>query len=68
MLLVEDDRELVTLVERALTGEGYAVTTAPDGQRGLHLALTGSYDVMVVDRGLPAIEGLDLIARLRAEP
>ena len=65
LLLVEDDRELASLLERVLIGEGYRVTPAPDGQRGLHLALTGSYDVMVVDRGLPAIEGLDLITRLR---
>jgi two-component system response regulator QseB len=67
LLLVEDDRELAALLERVLVGEGYRVTSAPDGQRGLHLALTGSYDVMVLDRGLPAIEGLDLITRLRGK-
>ena len=66
LLLVEDDRELVTLMQRVLADEGYAVTVAADGQRGLHLALTGEFDVMLVDRGLPAIEGLDLIARLRS--
>jgi len=41
------------------------VTVAPDGQRGLHLGLTRSFDVMLIDRGLPAVEGLDLIGRLR---
>jgi two-component system response regulator QseB len=66
LLLVEDDRELSALLERMLTGEGYSVTTAIDGHRGLHLGLTGTFDVMVIDRGLPAVEGLDLIARLRA--
>jgi two-component system response regulator QseB len=67
LLLVEDDATLATLLVRALTGEGYAVTSAADGQRGLHLALTRQFDVMVVDRGLPAIEGLALVARLRAQ-
>jgi len=67
LLLVEDDGELSALLERVLVGEGYEVTVAADGHRGLHLGLTGSYDVMVVDRGLPAVEGLDLIARLRGK-
>lgn len=65
LLLVEDDRELSVLLDRVLGQEGYQVETAPDGQRGLHLALTRQFDVAVVDRGLPAIDGVDLIARLR---
>jgi len=65
LLLVEDDDDLAALLRRVLAGEGYQVTVAPDGQRGLHLALTRSFEVMVLDRGLPAIEGLDLITRLR---
>jgi two-component system response regulator QseB len=65
LLLVEDDGDLAALLVRVLTPEGYAVTIAHDGQQGLHLALTRTFDVMIVDRGLPAIEGLDLIARLR---
>jgi two-component system response regulator QseB len=67
LLLVEDDGNLATLLVRALTDEGYDVTSAADGQRGLHLALTRPFDVMIVDRGLPAIEGLALVARLRAQ-
>jgi two-component system response regulator QseB len=66
LLLVEDDRELAELLGRVLGDEGYTVTVAGDGQRGLHLALTTGYDAMVIDRGLPAVEGLDLIARLRS--
>jgi len=67
LLLVEDDRELADLLTRLLTDEGYDVTAAFDGQRGLHLALSRSYDVLIVDRGLPAIEGLDLVGRLRTQ-
>ena len=65
LLLVEDDGELAGLLTRVLADEAYHVTAAADGQRGLHLALTRSFDVLVVDRGLPAIEGLDLVSRLR---
>jgi two-component system response regulator QseB len=66
ILLIEDDAELAGLLDRVLTDEGYSVTRAGDGQTGLHLALTRSFEAMVVDRGLPAVEGLDLIARLRS--
>ena len=67
LLLVEDDRDLAGLLDGLLAEEGYDVETAPDGQRGLHLGLTRTYDVIVLDRGLPAIEGLDLLGRLRGK-
>ncbi|GAA2632656.1 response regulator transcription factor [Paractinoplanes durhamensis] len=66
LLLVEDDPELSEMLTETLTDEGYTVDRAADGQRGLHLGLTRSYDVMVIDRLLPALDGLDLLARLRA--
>lgn len=65
VLVVEDDRELGPLLLRLFRGAGYEPDLAPDGQAGLHLALTRRYDVLILDRGLPAIEGLDLLARLR---
>jgi two-component system response regulator QseB len=67
LLLVEDDGELAGLLSRLLTDEGYDVTVAADGHRGLHLALTRPFDVLVVDRGLPAVEGLDLVTRVRSK-
>ncbi|TDW21966.1 response regulator transcription factor [Kribbella kalugense] len=66
ILLIEDDADLASLLDRVLTDEGYAVTRAGDGHTGLHLALTQPVEAMIVDRGLPAVEGLDLIARLRS--
>ena len=66
LLLVEDDGDLAEVLTEALVGEGYAVDHAPDGQRGLHLGLTRPYDVLVIDRMLPALDGLELLARLRA--
>ncbi|MBM6404550.1 response regulator transcription factor [Phycicoccus sp. CSK15P-2] len=66
VLLVEDDGELREVVATALRGEGYLVDEAVDGQRGLHLGLTRPYDVMLIDRKLPALDGLDLLARLQS--
>ena len=66
LLLVEDDADLTDLVTDALVDEGYVVDQAPDGQRGLHLGLTRPYDVMVIDRRLPGLDGLDLVIRLRS--
>jgi two-component system response regulator QseB len=65
VLVVEDDRELSRLLLRVFRGAGYVAELAPDGQAGLHYGLTRRYDAMIIDRGLPAIEGLDLLARLR---
>jgi two-component system response regulator QseB len=67
LLLVEDEHELAAMLVDLLSTEGYLVEHAPDGQAGLHRALTSSYDVIVLDRGLPAIEGLDLLGRLRRQ-
>jgi two-component system, OmpR family, response regulator len=65
LLLVEDDRHLAAMLVELLSDEGYAVDRARDGQNGLHLALSRQYDVLVLDRGLPAMEGLELLRRLR---
>jgi two-component system response regulator QseB len=65
LLLVEDERELADMLVEVLTDEGYRVDHARDGQEGLHLGLTRRYDVIVLDRGLPAIDGLGLLRKLR---
>jgi two-component system response regulator QseB len=67
LLIVEDDRELRDMLARIFEDAGYLVDTAADGQAGLHAALTRGYDTLIVDRGLPAIDGLDLTARLRRQ-
>lgn len=67
VLLVEDDGELASMLVRLLRSEGYQVTHAPDGHTALHLGLTQGFDALVVDRGLPAVEGLDLLSRLRGK-
>lgn len=65
VLVVEDEAELARMLAGLLAEEGYAVDVAPDGHSGLHHGLTRHYDVVVLDRRLPAVEGLDLLARLR---
>ncbi len=66
LLLVEDDADLRAMLTELLTDSGYAVQAAADGQRGLHLGLTQTFDVLLLDRRLPVVEGLDLLAGLRA--
>jgi two-component system response regulator QseB len=65
LLLVEDDHDLAHMLAELLRDSGYSVDTAGDGQRGLHLALSDVYQVILIDRRLPVIEGVDVVARLR---
>jgi two-component system, OmpR family, response regulator len=65
VLIVEDDAELAELVRRLLVDAGDRVEVARDGQAGLHLALARRYSVLIIDRGLPGLDGLELLRRLR---
>ena len=66
LLVVEDDRALSAMLDELFTAEGYRVDTAYDAQQGMHSALTGDYDALIVDRGLAVMDGADLIALLRS--
>jgi two-component system copper resistance phosphate regulon response regulator CusR len=67
LLVVEDDLAIQSFLQRGLTEAGYEVDSASDGISGEHLALAGLHDAMVVDLGLPDMDGMDLIARCRAQ-
>lgn len=67
LLIVEDDRDLGQMLVDLFTEHRYTVDLALEGQRGLHLGLTRRYDAMVIDRGLPALDGVELIRRLRRQ-
>ena len=67
LLVVEDDLAIQSFLQRGLTEAGYEVDSASDGTSGEHLALAGLHDAMVVDLGLPDMDGMDLIARCRAQ-
>ena len=65
LLLVEDEAELAGMLRSLFLDEGYAVDVAANGQTGLHYGLTRSYDVVVLDRRLPVVEGLELVRTWR---
>jgi two-component system, OmpR family, copper resistance phosphate regulon response regulator CusR len=65
LLLVEDERKVSDLVARALRAERYAVDVAEDGQRGLELAASYDYDLIILDLMLPVLSGEELLRRIR---
>jgi two-component system response regulator PhoP len=65
VLLVEDEAPLREQLERQLRAAGYVVDSAADGEEGLYFGREYDYDAAIVDIGLPKIDGLEVIARLR---
>ena len=66
VLLVEDDTEAAAYIQRALREAGHNTDWAADGEDALHKAETGSYDVMIIDRMLPRLDGLSFLKRCRS--
>ncbi|PIW31403.1 MAG: DNA-binding response regulator [Rhodobacterales bacterium CG15_BIG_FIL_POST_REV_8_21_14_020_59_13] len=67
VLVVEDDPDLNRQLNRALTDAGYAVDVATDGEEGHFLGDTEPYDAVVLDLGLPQIDGVTVLERWRQE-
>jgi len=65
ILLVEDEEKLARFVELELNHEGYAVTKAFTGREGYDLAVSGEYDLILLDIMLPEINGMEVLRRLR---
>ena len=63
ILVIEDDKDTLDYLVKGLGESGHATDPAADGKDGLFLALEGDYDVLVVDRMLPALDGLSVIRR-----
>ncbi|WP_448585015.1 response regulator transcription factor [Thermaurantiacus sp.] len=66
ILIIEDEPNLRRQLKRTLEGAGYAVDTAPDGEEGQFLGETETYDAVVLDLGLPEIDGLSVLRSWRA--
>lgn len=66
VLLIDDDRELCALLKEYLAGHGLLLTTSHDGLDGVDKALSGQFSVVVLDLMLPALDGLDVLRRVRA--
>ena len=67
VLIVEDNRDLAGNLVDYLQSQGHVVDSAMDGITGLHLAVTGDFDAIVLDLALPGLDGTQLCHRLRAE-
>ncbi len=67
LLVVEDEAKLAEYLRKGLNAEGFVVDVANDGLEGLHLALEGEYDVIVLDRMLPGLDGMALLSALRSK-
>src|SRR5574340_1818074 len=67
ILVVEDEQRLAYLLRRVLLEERHSVDVAHDGNTGLDLALSDTYDVIILDIMLPGIDGIEVCRQMRAE-
>jgi DNA-binding response OmpR family regulator len=65
-LIVEDEPRMLELLRKGLYEHGFTVMTAPDGETGLEIATEHSFDAVVLDIGLPRMDGYRVMERLRA--
>jgi DNA-binding response OmpR family regulator len=65
ILIAEDEEGVVAFLEKGLRASGYAPTTVGDGRSALMLARTDNFDLLVLDLGLPQLDGLDVLRELR---
>jgi DNA-binding response OmpR family regulator len=67
ILIVEDEQRLAILLRRVLTEERHSVDVANDGDTGLDLALSDTYDAAILDVMLPGVDGIEICRQMRAE-
>ena len=65
LLVIEDDPKTAALMRKGLTSEGFAVEVCADGEEGLHQALNGAPDAIVLDVMLPKLDGMTVLSRIR---
>ncbi len=66
ILVVEDEARISTFVEKGLTAAGYTTTVVADGRSALDYLATGSFDLVLLDVGLPGLDGFEVLRRFRA--
>jgi two-component system OmpR family response regulator len=66
VLIIEDDPQVAAHIKKGLTESGYTVDHVTDGKDGLFMAASENYDVMIIDRMLPKLDGLSIIKTIRA--
>ena len=67
ILIVEDEDRISSFVAKGLKAEGFTPTVVADGVTGLDYALTGEFDLMILDIGLPGMDGFTILQRVTAE-
>lgn len=67
ILIAEDEDRIAAFVDKGLRAAGFAVTIVTDGETALAAAQSGQYDLMVLDIGLPGVDGFTILATLRGE-
>ncbi|MFY0407738.1 response regulator transcription factor [Solicola sp. PLA-1-18] len=67
ILIVEDEPRIASFVSKGLKADGYTPTVVEDGVTGLDYALTGEFDLVVLDIGLPGMDGFTILERVSAE-
>lgn len=65
ILIVEDEHKIANSIKQGLEQEKYTVDVAYDGEQGLDLALTEEYNVIILDRLLPKVEGVEIVKQIR---
>ena len=68
ILVIEDDKFLRELISRKLTGEGFDVLEAVDGEEGIKKIKEGKPDLVLLDLILPSIDGFEILTRVRDDP
>ena len=67
ILIAEDEARIASFVEKGLTAAGFAVTAVGDGRVALAEARSGQFDLLILDIGLPGLDGFDILETLRGE-
>lgn len=67
ILIAEDDTRIVAFLEKGLRAAGYTITHAGDGDTALLLARSDAFDLVILDIGLPKMDGFTVLDRLRGE-
>jgi two-component system, OmpR family, copper resistance phosphate regulon response regulator CusR len=67
ILIAEDEPRISAFVEKGLSANGFVVTVVADGHSAYDYALTGGFDLVVLDIGLPGVDGFTVLRKLRAE-
>ncbi len=67
ILIVEDEQRIASFVAKGLSAEGHLTTVRSDGPSGLDAALSGQYDLVVLDIGLPGMDGFEVLDQMRSQ-